>query len=274
MQSMLRKFSAEYDHEWCRMVNQNVKWQTTRMWSNPLVQFNLPGGGILDSFTTNELSTRIRLSASDERVNRGFFKKTYLFSKYPVLTLDLLYGFKGITRDNNYEYWRAGATIEWKVPSTAIGFGKLYVNGGAIFGSVPYPLLKLHEGNQTFFMDKTAFSCMNYYEFASDRWISGYYEHNFNGLVLGKIPLLKKLDLRELATVRVAWGTLTEANRENAPILLNDNTGSLELPYVEAGVGIGNILRLLRVDAFWRLTHRREDGGKNFTLNIGFDLEF
>jgi hypothetical protein len=164
--------------------------------------------------------------------------------------------------------------VEWNIPSTAVGFGKLFITGGAIQGSVPYTLLKLHEGNQTYFMDRSAFSCMNYYEYASDRWLSGYYEHNFNGFFLGKIPLIKELDLREVATVRFAWGTLSPQNRENAPFQLPVEMGSLEIPYVEAGIGISNIFRVLRVDAIWRLTHQRTDGGKNFTINIGFDVEF
>ena len=100
-----------------------------------------------------------------------------------------------------------------------------------------------------------------------------YYEHNFNGFFLGKIPLIKKLDLRELATIRFAWGTLSPDNRENAPFLLPEGTGTLETPYVEAGIGIGNILRVLRVDCFWRLTHRSPER-RNFTINIGFDVEF
>ena len=271
-QSMVREFNLQYDHEWCPNVNQVITWRTSRLWGNELVPLIRADGTLQDSFLVNELGTTLRFSW-DERVNRGFFRKYYLFTRYPVLTVDLIRGFGGITPGSN-GYWREELSLEWKIPSTAIGFGKLFLNGGAIQGSVPYTLLKLHEGNQTFFMDRGAFSCMDYYEFASDRWLCGYYEHNFNGLFLGLIPLIKKLDLREVATVRFAWGTLTPDNRENAPFRLPMNTSSLEIPYVEVGVGICNILRVLRVDAIWRLTHPRPDGKKNFTINIGFDVEF
>ena len=271
-QSMVREFNLQYDHEWCPNVNQVITWRTARLWGNELVPLIKADGTLQDSFLVNELGTSLRFSW-DERVNRGFFLKYYLFTRYPVITVDLIRGFGGITPGSN-GYWREELSLEWKIPSTAIGFGKLFLNGGAIQGSVPYTLLKLHEGNQTFFMDRGAFSCMDYYEFASDRWLCGYYEHNFNGLILGLIPLIKKLDLREVATVRFAWGTLTPDNRENAPFRLPINTGSLEIPYVEVGVGICNILRVLRVDAIWRLTHPRPDGKKNFTINIGFDVEF
>ena len=40
---------------------------------------------------------------------------------------------------------------------------------------------------------------------------------------------------------------------------------------MEAGVGIANIFRMLRVDCFWKLTHRT---GRDFAVNIGLDLDF
>lgn len=226
----------------------------------------------------NQLHGTLRFSAQ-ERVNRNYFLKTYLFTKYPVLLLNFTKGFKGITKED-FDFLKLSANLSWKVPSTAIGFGRLNVEGGAIWGSVPYPMLKLHDGNQTFFLDRSSFACMDYYEFVSDRWLTAYYEHNFNGLILGKIPLLKKLDLREVATVRMAWGTLSLDNQDprhnasgRAPFYLMDISKTLEKPYVEVGVGISNIFRLLRVDAYWRLTHR-EDAKKDFAVNIGLDLEF
>lgn len=272
-QSMVREFSIQYDHEWTNNINQAIQWRTYRLWGNPLVPLIRPDGSLQDSFLVNELKLGLRFSW-DERVNRGYFRKFYLFTRYPIVYINLHRGFSGIGRDNDYDFWREEFIVEWNIPSTAVGFGKLFITGGAIQGSVPYTLLKLHEGNQTYFMDRSAFSCMNYYEYASDRWLSGYYEHNFNGFFLGKIPLIKELDLREVATVRFAWGTLSPQNRENAPFQLPVEMGSLEIPYVEAGIGISNIFRVLRVDAIWRLTHQRTDGGKNFTINIGFDVEF
>ena len=56
---------------------------------------------------------------------------------------------------------------------------------------------------------------------------------------------------------------------------------SLEKPYLEMGVGITNILRMFRVDTFWRMTHRykTEDGVRKksdnlFAVNFGIELKF
>ena len=47
------------------------------------------------------------------------------------------------------------------------------------------------------------------------------------------------------------------------------------------GVGISNILRLFRVDAFWRMTHRykevegvREKSPNCFVVNLGMEFKF
>lgn len=267
-QSRVGSVSLKYDHEFSPNVNAQFGIDHMRIWSNRAVPFVRPDQTLQESFSANRMYASLRFSWN-ERVNRGPFVKTYLLTKYPVLTLGLTGAVKGITAED-VPYLKAEATLEWRTPSFFLGFGRLYLESGAFVGNVPYPLLKLHAGNQTFFMDRTAFSCMDYYEFISDRWLEGYYEHNFNGFFLGKIPLIKKLDLREVLTARFAWGTYR--NIQQAPFLPPPGAGTLEVPYVEVGAGISNILRILRVDAFWRLTHRREK--KNFTINVGIDVDF
>ena len=277
-QTMMRSFKAHYDHEFCPNVNGFLEWETYRIWSNPTVEFRLPGWTeenplLLDSFSANIARAQLRFSWQ-ERVNRGPFDKQYIFTKYPVIYLTGTKGFGGITQ-NDYPFWMVDGALIWNSPSNALGFGLLTVEGGWIWGSVPYPMLKLHPGNQTYFLDRSACATMNYYEFASDRWAAIFYEHNFNGFFLGKIPLIKKLDLREIVSARCVWGTISPDNKQNAPIQLPEGIHTLETPYVEVGVGLSNILRVIRVDCFWRLTHRVEDDPKrNFCVNVGFDVAF
>ena len=269
-QSMMFKASALYQHEFSPNFNATLEARHLRLYGNDVVPLIRPDGSVCSSFSVNQIHWTGRFSW-EERVNRGFFDKVYIFTRYPVISVDLVAGLKGITPDD-CSFYRGELTLDWRVPAGAVGFGRLHLNGGAILGSVPYPLLKLHEGNQTYFMDRSAFSCMNYYEFASDRWVTGFYEHNLNGFLLGKIPLVRLLDLREVFTVRAAWGTISEQNRLNAPYRLLDGMGSLDKPYVEAGVGIANIFRIFRIDGFWRLTHL--ENNHNFVINLSLDLDF
>ncbi|MBQ9192673.1 MAG: carboxypeptidase-like regulatory domain-containing protein [Bacteroidales bacterium] len=272
-------FGAQVEHryEFSPNFNSILSLQHLRIYANPDIPLIRPDGTPAGSFSTNQIHWTGRFSWN-ERVNRGVFDKSYIFTRYPIVSVDLLGGVKGITSDD-CSFLRGELTVDWRIPAGILGFGRFHLNGGAILGSVPYPLLKLHEGNQSqlfgnptiSLLDKSAFSLMNFYEFGSDRWVTSFYEHNFNGLLFGILPLIKHLDLREVVTVRGAWGTITEQNRSQAPFLLMEGLQSLEKPYVEAGVGIANIFHLLRVDCFWKLTHRN---GRDFAVNIGLDIDF
>lgn len=276
-QGLMFQAQIAHQYEFSPSFNSTLVLQHMRVYGNKDIPLIRMDGTEAPSFSVNQIHWTGRFSW-DERVNRGVFEKSYIFTRYPILSVDLLGGIKGITPDD-CSFLRGELTMDWRIPAGVVGFGRFHLNGGAILGSVPFPLLKLHEGNQSQLfgspvvglLDKSAFSLMNFYEFGSDRWLTGFYEHNFNGLVLGKIPLVKELDLREVVTVRGAWGSLSENNRSQAPFLLMDGLQSLETPYVEAGVGIANIFHLLRVDCFWKLTHRN---GRDFAVNIGLDIDF
>ena len=70
-----------------------------------------------------------------------------------------------------------------------------------------------------------------------------------------------------MAHVRAVYGTLTTANA-----LYSRFPGNLRSfahqPYYEAGAGIENILRFLRVDAVWRLSHL-DDPGNSTVIKFG-----
>ena len=157
---------------------------------------------------------------------------------------------------------------------------------------MPYPLLHVHEGNSTQLINKQSFSCLDFFEFASDTWASLFWYHTLGGYIFGKIPLIRKLGLREELSLRATWGQLSEKNDGNpahfggnpaavpAPMIFPKVYGSENYmssfgrtPYVEAGIGVSNILRFLRFDCFWRLTYR-DDPSRNFAWNIGAEFRF
>ena len=272
-QTLLRDLQVTYEHEHNPNFTSFIGYESRRLFGNDSVPLITPRGLNLKSVSINQLHYTARFSWQ-ERINRGYFDKARIYTRYPVVLVDLYAGLPGITKDD-YGFIRSEVTFDWRIPTGAFGFGSVHFNGGAIFGELPYPFLKLHEGNTTYFVDKTAFTCMDYYEFASDRWASLMYEHNLNGLILGRIPLINKLDLREIITLKAAVGTLTDANRQGTKVLPLAGMSTLEIPYVEAGVGLSNIFRVVRVDATWRLTHRRpDDFWKNFRVTVGFDVQF
>ena len=285
--SPVTELSIAYDHEWSPGFNNTIGIDARRVFSNRYVPMIRPDGELVQSVAATILRYRARFSW-DETVTRGTFEKSYVHTKYPYLTFDIMASPKGIAH-NDFSFLRAEATLDWRLALPPAGYSLIRLNAGKIQGRVPYPFLKLHEGNGTYFLDKGAFACMEFYEFASDSWATLFVEHNFGGFFLGKVPLLRKLNLREVATFKAAYGTLSDRNNgivgteasKDAALLFPKGMSSLEKPYVEMGVGISNILRLFRVDAFWRMTHRykevegvREKSPNCFVVNLGMEFKF
>ena len=256
-----------------------------RYFANYFVPMRMSNGSVLGSIATNEAHLRLRFSR-DETVNRGFFVKKYVHTNYPVLTLDLTGSVSGLRR-GDLAFLRPEISLDWKFRIPPTGMSKIHVNAGTVIGKVPYPLLHLHEGNGTYVLDKTAFSCMEFFEFASDTWATLFWNHCFNGFFLGKIPLLSRLNLREEFTLKATWGSLRNENNPDVPkggpkMLFAPGMRPMGgVPYVEVGAGISNIFKLIRVDCFWRLTHRQwQQGGQTvrarqlFAVNVGLEFRF
>jgi len=45
-------------------------------------------------------------------------------------------------------------------------------------------------------------------------------------------------------------------------------------PYVEAGVGVANILNMLIVESVWRITHRNAPNALNWGVRVKFYVDF
>ncbi len=295
--SPVNEYFARFDWEAAPWLNTATSLEFRRVYANAFVPMQhitwnarteKADTSYINSVGANALRFIARFS-KDETVTRGIFEKSYLHSDYPVVTLDFSGSLKGFGK-NEYTYFRSELTVDYKLKLPPVGMSKLQLTAGKIVGTVPYPMLKLHEGNGTYILDPSSFSCMAFYEFASDTWTTFTLEHNFGGFFLGKIPLIKKLHLREIFTLKAAYGTLSRKNNgilgdpasSGAPLLFPAGMHDLNKPYVELGAGISNILRLLRVDAFWRMTHRyidMPDGTRTkspncFVINLGLELRF
>lgn len=278
--SMVNQWDAQFEQEWRQGVSNTFAVQIRDIFPSRYVPFRQPDGGEMKSVQATTLRLNTRLSRN-EVVVRKAFEKYSMGSDFPIVGIDLSMGVKGLFK-NDYEFYKVEGSVSYDFPVAPIGKSYMILSGGKIFGKVPYPLLKLHEGNATYFYDPYAFSCMNYYEFASDLWASFIWEHHFKGFFLGKIPLMKRLKWREVFIFKGLIGTLSDKNNGSlagtqAVLLFPEGMSSVSKPYFETGVGIENIFRLFRVDAIWRLTHRHSVPGQNvqnFAVNFSVYLNF
>jgi hypothetical protein len=125
---------------------------------------------------------------------------------------------------------------------------------------------------------------MNYLEFVSDRYVSLWIDYSANGFFLNKIPLLRRLKLREVATIKALYGELSSQNNpaKHADLLklpVQDNgvpmTYSLDgTPYIEGSVGIANIFKILRIDFVKRFTHLDNPDVSEWGIRAKLDLDF
>ncbi len=278
--SMVNQWDMQFEQEWRQGVSNTLAVQIRDVFPSRYVPFVKPDGGAMKSIQSTILRLNTRLS-KNEIVIRKTFDKYSMGSDYPIVGVDLSMGVKGLFK-NDYEFYRLEGNISYNFPVSPLGKSYMVLSGGKIFGKVPYPLLKLHEGNATYFYDQYAFSCMNYYEFASDLWASFIWEHHFKGFFLGKIPLMKRLKWREVFIFKGLIGILTDKNNGSladtrAYLLFPEGMSSVSKPYFETGIGIENIFRVFRVDSIWRLTHRHSIPGQdvqNFAVNFSVYLDF
>jgi hypothetical protein len=192
-------------------------------------------------------------------------------------------GVKGIAGSQyNYDDFFGSIYRFTKLPP--IGYNYLYLEAGGIVGKVPYPLLTIHRGNQTFSNRFMAYNLMNFMEFVSDRYVSATMEHNFYGFFLNKIPLIRRLNLREIAVCKVLYGQISDKNHpatgsglyelpkypDGTPL-----TYSLsQKPYIEASIGVGNIFKVLRVDLVRRFSYLNHPNTNKFGVRIGANMSF
>jgi hypothetical protein len=151
--------------------------------------------------------------------------------------------------------------FNWSV----FGHTNIELEFGKVFGEVPYILLHLPRANQSYSYQIRSYNLMNFLEFVSDKYVGLNIQHFPNGYFFNRIPLFKKLKLREVMTLKLLYGNLRDENIPDLnpslvqwPVDGNGNPTSFSLesqPYIEASFGFINIFRLLRVDVVKRFNY-------------------
>ncbi len=273
--SMVEEVKMHYEHEWFNGFKNTLNLIHRNLYPIGESRFEYYVSDDTSTVVAQETaitSSEVRLDtrlAYKERFLMGEFERISLGAKYPIL--DIRYGY-GIPDKlgGDYEYHRLQMGISHWFNVFNLGWSKYIIEVGRIWGTLPYPLLKLHEGNETYFFDEQAFNMMNYFEFVSDKYISAYYTHHFDGYFFNRVPLFRKLKWREVAFIKGLVGGLDKANRDFS--VFPKGMYTLDKPYFEAGAGIENIFKVIRVDAIWRLSYLSHPNISKF--GVRFSLQF
>lgn len=220
--------------------------------------------------TTSDVTLYTRFAYKEKFVS-GEFTRISLGTKYPILEFFYTVGLPNVLK-SQYEYQKFMVRIKDKIHLGPFGLIKVRVEAGKIWNDLPYPLLQLHQGNETFFYDESAFNTMNYFEFVSDEWVSAAATYHMGGLFFNKIPLLRKLKWREVISAKSVVGRYKESNSQE--LILPDNTFTLSKPFIEGSIGIENIFKFVRIDALYRLSYLDNPDIVKFGIRAKLQFDF
>ncbi|HET7116166.1 MAG TPA: DUF5686 family protein [Hanamia sp.] len=257
-------FKADYVREFGKGISYDF---TLKNWNQApagdlFFQKTIDNSNVQD-ITTTELSAQFRWAPNEQFYQKKEFRIP-IINKYPVFLLKFSQGIKGLL-NGEYNYQNIHFEADKRFYLSQLGYVDATLEGGYIFGQLPFPLLTVPHANQTYAFQDHSYNMMNFLEFVSDRFAASSLDFYFNGFFLNKIPLLKKLKLREVATFKILYGGIRDENNpDKNPDLLKFPTDAQgqpttfalgKTPYIEASVGIANIFKLIRIDLVKRVTY-------------------
>ncbi|MDE5808930.1 MAG: DUF5686 and carboxypeptidase regulatory-like domain-containing protein [Muribaculaceae bacterium] len=181
---------------------------------------------------------------------------------------------------NTFTINKTEFSVEKRFWFSAFGYLDGKVKGSHIWSRTPFVNLLIPNANTSFTIQRESFSLMNPMEFINDSQFEWFLTYWANGLIFNNIPYVKKLKLREVFSFRGVVGDLSNRNNPKYNLELyqfpdpDEDVDMNWKPYMEASVGIDNILKCLRLDYVWRLSYRNRPGIDRGGVRIAFHMSF
>lgn len=197
----------------------------------------------------------------------------------------------GYILEDRFFYDRLQFTAEKRFWLSAFGHLDAIVDIGYLASKqAPFTKLFIPASNQSILLDPKAFNLMQPMEFMMDRYVSWHLTYYLKGWLFNRIPLLKKMRLREVISFHGLAGYLADRHNpyktdglyefphtyslNGKPMPLRTDfadrhynaSGEITkqynyMPYMELTVGIENIFNLIRIEYVRRLTHLEPEPG-------------
>lgn len=281
-----KTFKIDYTREFGKNFTYSFGFKRNNQTPAGAITYQKPGFGVnelVHDLTTSELSGEIRW-APNEQFYQGKNFRIPIINKFPIFKLRYIAGIKGLI-GGEYNYQNLNFYSEKRCYMSQLGYTDVTLEGGYIFGQVPFPLLTTHRANQTYGYQLGSYNLMNFLEFVSDKYAAANFDVHFNGFFFNKVPLLRRLKWREVASAKILYGSLRD---ENNPAFNNKlykfpadsitgQTSTFTLnhgPYIEVSIGVANIFKLIRVDLIRRLTYLDNPYVTNWGLRFKMKFEF
>ena len=271
----IREWKMSLDNEWVHSFSSNFVVHNMTYYDQPGVfdfKVKRDDGKIatIPNFNTFELGIESRYSYNEKYYRAGFYKY-YITTKSPVFLFNYHIGVLDLDGKRSV-YNNLQLTMVHRL-AWLLGHTWYQIQLGKIIGKVPYPISYVTPGGQGYFLNNYDYNMLSEFEFVTDQYVSWYLEHHFDGYLLNKIPYVQRLKLREVIYMRGVWGSYSQSNY-NALLPGFDFRSPSAYPYMEAGVGLENIFKILRFDSIWRLTYRNNKAAANWQPKISLNVIF
>ena len=244
-------------------------------WATPDVPFSLIQSDGTDKPQDHYTSAQMVLFLRWAPNEKFYQSRNYRYAitlDAPIITVSHTMARKGIL-GTDHDYQRTELGVRKRFWLSPFGFVDFYGQAGKVWDRVPYPLLHIPNANLSYSIEAETYSLMDPMEFINDRFLAWESTYQLNGWLFNRLPLIKKLKLREVVSFRGWYGDLSDKNNPytNGAGLYRfpENTYLMGgKPYMEMGFGIANIFKLLRVDYVRRLSYRDHPGTPNHGIRV------
>ena len=264
-----QKLSVGYEYEWRPGLSNKINASYINHFSPEFYPF-MRAGVPVDHVSAFDFSIDTRFSWQEKLIDDKFLRY-YVSTNYPIIHF-AVGGGKILYSGKESYYGRVLTVIDQYV-----NIGQTYLSyaleGGIYFGKLPYTMLDIPRGNETFGLFSYDFNLMNYMEYVHDKYLHLYTAYHLNGFLFNRIPVLKKMGLREVFSAKGMIGSLSQKNQQIVELPLNISNTKMNDPYIELGAGVENIFRLFRIEAIWRVTPKSNLGAPNFGLRAKFEIK-
>ena len=224
-----------------------------------------------NEISTTELSAEVRYEPGRKFINTGIdLLSVYTGNpSFKVVYTRALPNLLGA----NYDFHKVYFSYDQPINVPVFGRSIVLLEAGKTFGVVPYPLLDIAPGNPTYTYSRHQYNLMDFFEFVTDEYVGIHYEHHFLGAFLNKVPVVRKLQWREVVSFHGLIGT---ANPQSLQLHLDDEA-EFAVPssgYYEVSAGLENIFKFLRVEAVWRLSQRDLPNAIPFGVRVDVGINF
>ncbi len=278
----IRKTQLQYDKDWTNNLSLMAWARIENNEAAGTLRYNqMNEDGTLtpwSSFDKTEVGLQLRYAPGERAYNgRAGRESPFNLSKdAPIFKVTHQLGVKALGGDFQYNHTEVSA--EKRIWLSSFGHIDALVKGGKVWDKVPFPLLILPNTNQSLTIQPEAFNMMNAMEFVADQYVSLSMTYYLKGWILNRVPLIKWLRLREVVSFSGIYGGLSDRNNPAlTPGLFQLPDGTMPLgnkPYMEASVGLENILKILRVDYYRRLSYLDNPGIKKGGFRIALRFSF